>query len=1487
MNLITRSLATLLLLNVMVLRLFSQDTTHIDAFFSGLQARLVERQTPATSENIAKQIEVLRYAVRSGRLDQNELKRLQSAIARMENLRLRPYPHLAALLATSAATLHETAWVTGFDAWLAQLEKLLIGRDPRQAERLLEHSAHFITQQRIAGRGTTQWFMRKGSAVFTFDTTLSLNISRANLVCSTLRDSLTIYETSGVLRVMTQQWYGKGGKAGWERFGLPLDEAWVELSDYTIDMNRPVIKASPVIARFPGKLDKPLQGVFEDQVYNTPPNDRTPHPRFKSLLSRVELVDIYPGVDFSGSVLMQGNSLVADSGDEGPARLIIRRGGKVVARASAARFDLSMQKTQARRTALSIYFDGDSLYHPGLDFRFDNTKRQIMAVRNNEGWGRAPFSSSYHKLFLLSEAMYWNIDDDLVHFRSLDGMNTQSRVRVTSHNYFSEQDFRRLQMIDETHPMYQIEQYIKETSAGTTIPLNFLATFMRKPPEQVVALVLNLVEKGYLLYDGDSNSITVLQAFGSTLAASAGKEDFDVLRLDSEVPARKSNVMLKISDFSLTVAGVGEVVLSKKQGVQLMPDSNQVVFGKNRDFRFKGHVKAGLFDFYAREAVFEYEPFQLQFSFIDSLAFAVLKKDQQPTGRKPQYVKVRNVIADLAGTLRIDEPRNKSGRNELAEYPSFTSTGESYVYFDNPSIQQGALKRESFYYVVDPFTIDSLSNFSTENFRITGYLNSGNMFPVIREQLNVMPDYALGFEHKLPKEGYPVFGGLARYFTELSLSADGFLGLGQLDYQTSTIFSKQFRFYPDSVSAITDQWLMHESFSPVSFPAGKGNVLKLRWNVPENILYLQTIQEAAQLYASTSMLGTIELSPNGSKGHGRLSFEQASVASERFSFLTRSLTADTADFSLMPLQGTKPAFLATHYKVMIDFDKRTGNFSHIGPKSRLSFPYNQYGCTLDEALWQMDQTLILLNNRRMADRFNLSKLNEYELIRLDLSGSGFTSEHPDQGGLSFFTLEAAYDINRYAIEAKQVKILRVADAAIFPTDGNITVLQDARMLPLESALIIADTSNKFHRIENARVNIISKSQYKASGNYTYRDISGEVSVVRFTDIAPNASGVTTARGKVDMDNPLKLNPWFAFSGEVLLSADLRTLRFNGGYRLNHTCFETTSTWVQFDTLVDPTNVMLPLRPVMNDQAGNRVYTGLFYSAANDRYRAYLLQNSGGVESMVSAVSGLIFYDKGTMSYKVESKQGDTKDYLVLSTGRCIIKGQGTIDLNLRLPNIKLETYGGYQYKLIPDSLYLDVSMTLKFPVDDKLIALIGDSLAAANLPAANLNQGNYLFSASKLLSLTETERLKNEIILYGSPRRLPEALVNTFYFSDIRLKWNAELRSFVSMGTLMLASVNRTMVNKSLDGFIELEQSRVSDGFSIYLMPTARQWYFITYRSGLMQLLSSSDVFNNALAAIKDEKRMFTDQQGNKFEYTLANRRRMVDFLRKIQNLEF
>ncbi len=1376
-----------------------------------------------------------------------------------------------------------------FIEWNSYLIRLISSKSTKEFESLIEQTNQLLVSGRIAGRGTTNWYLREADFSFVADTSLVLIARKANLVCATTRDSSVIQQTEGTYIYAAQSWKGRGGNVDWQRFGNDRKQANVQLSTYEIDLNRAVFSADSAVFRNPDYFSFPVLGSFQDQVFNSPPNERTQFPRFSSYLTDYEVDNVFQGVNYIGGITVEGLNLIGKGTSGQKATLNFIKDKKTVASLRSALFILSKKRLQAENSSVSFYLDQDSIYHPGLWFRFDNDSRLLTLARSEKGIGDGPFLDTYHKVDIFIEAAYWHIDQDEVVFKQLEGLATSSSGSVESSSFFSDVEFRRLQGMDELNPMIAINNYINQFDTKGEVKVGFFSSYLKKPPEQVIAQLLRLAAKGFLIYDAETSTAFVFERFRNVIDAKAGKSDYDVIRFNTFTTGRQPNLQLDLKNFDLKMNGVDEVILSETQGVQLFPDRKEIIVKKNRDFVFSGLVKAGLFNFYAREAAFEYDPFKLNFSFVDSLSFVVKRRDQPLNIPNPEFVRVKNVLSDLTGTLFIDDPNNKSGLKNIARYPVFASTSESYVYFDKSNIQSGALDKERFYYVVDPFEIDSLDNFSTDNLRFDGYLTSAEIFPVFREPLTVMKDYSLGFDHSVPKPGYAMFGDKALYNNIIHLSNEGFTGLGQLDYLTGTAFSKRFVFYPDSVLAFLDRFDMIEKETAVEFPSGLGEKLDFDWQIAENLVTIETNTDTYNIYGDTFFSGKIKISPSGMHGNGKLVFGNANIESGNYEFLSRSFSADTADFRLFPLQGTKEAFMANDYNTFVDFRKRIANFNHIDQKSKLSFPFNQYYCTLDEAIWYMDENRISLNNNRLERIHDFQNLSLYDLLDLDLKGSEFVSEHPKQDSLSFFSLEADYDLNDYAILARDVKIIRVADAAVFPNDGLVTILNDALMKPFESATIIANTSSRYHLISDAKVSIESRNSFKASGKINYKNLNEDVFVLTLNEIRVNKANQTEASGMINPEDSFFLSPWFGFAGEVHLVADQKNLRFKGGFRLTHNCFEGEQPWVVFDTIIDPMNVRIPIAEKTFDISGARVNKGFYYATVNDSYYAAFMQSPRGSDKEVASIAGLLSYDKITSTYTVGDALGNkNKKFIQLNTARCVISGKSELDLELRLGAVELSSIGSFEYKIIPDSVEIDVFAGLNFLFDEKLMSMMADSMNAANLPGVALNQGNYPIALDRFIGQTEAERIANEIALYGAPRRIPEQLQKTIVFSDISLKWNPDSRSFISYGPVGVSNVNKTAVNKMIDGFVEIEKSRSADGISIYFMLNAKQWYFFNYRSGVMQALSSSELFNTELMKIKQEKRVQSDPKtGGRYEYIISTRRRMVDFLRKMQSIEF
>ncbi len=72
---------------------------------------------------------------------------------------------------------------------------------------------------------------------------------------------------------------------------------------------------------------------------------------------------------------------------------------------------------------------------------------------------------------------------------------------------------------------------------------------------------------------------------------------------------------------------------------------------------------------------------------------------------------------------------------------------KSFIYFDSPNIQNGVYDRNSFYFQLEAFTIDSLDNFRPEAIAPHGTFTSAGILPPLEMQMTLREDNSLGFYH--------------------------------------------------------------------------------------------------------------------------------------------------------------------------------------------------------------------------------------------------------------------------------------------------------------------------------------------------------------------------------------------------------------------------------------------------------------------------------------------------------------------------------------------------------------------------------------------------------------------------------------------------------------------------------------------------------------------------------------------------------------------
>ena len=1397
------------------------------------------------------------------------------------------YNYLKTLLDLSNTTLPRSSVI----AWLRSLEPGVTENMGRNFDDYLEWSSRLFNNNILLEERNDQWKFKSADYAIVFDTAVRLEFKKLDLIYTTGRDSSLIEGTKGTYRVKQAAWMGEGGRIDWRRVNLEDDKVFAEIKgQYKISMEESGYSIDTVLFYNKIYLRRPLLGSLTEKVLSSAPGKRTSYPRFESFVSDYEYDNIFSEIDFSGGIAMQGAKLYGQGSDGEFARLYFYRNDSLQAFVKARSFLIEEDRILATPAAVSLYFRSDSIHHPGLNMKYTDNDKLLVFYRSGKGIANSPFFDSYHKLDLHCDALYWNTQTPEVSFEMIRGLNRKSTAYFESANYFSEVDYYKMQGIDPLHPLERVRSYVEDYNSRI-IKVNAFAKYLDIAPEQASAMLLNLAARGFLVYNTEENKVQVKQRLFDYLNARLGEIDYDVIRFTS-VTSLQSNALLNLDNFEIVINGVPEISLSDSQRVYIYPSDQKIVVKKNRNFRFSGNVSAGLFDFFAKDCFFEYDTFRLNLPVIDSLSFMV-KSDSLNESGQALYVQVKNVIANLGGDILIDQPDNKSGNRQYPQYPVFNSKEESFVFYDYRDIRKGVYKRERFYYQLEPFVIQKLDNFSTDDLKFNGFLVAGSVMPRIDEPLVVMDDYSLGFVNNVPDSGYPVYADKGRFYNEVQLDNNGLTGQGKLEYLTSVSEADDYVFFLDSLHATARKFEVKPVANAAEFPAVRGDSIYQYWMTDTNIMYATMLRKPFDMYNNNSKLvGQIEMTARGMRGVGIFNFENAEINSLQFDFYHHSLSADTSDFRLLTADGESLAILTEDYKTYIDFEDRIGIFKTLGQQSVVEFPFNKYISSMDEMAWLMDERKLEMFNNTSDQVPFMDELNLFDLIDFQFSGSQFVSTHEDQDSLAFYAQKALYDMENYKIEAEGVKIIRVADAAIYPGDGKVAILEDALLETLQNAYIVADTGNKFHTFYDAQVNIFSGMKFEASGSYDYIDKNENPQEINMSVISADSLGNTFALGNVPESSVFFLSPNFLFYGDVRINSGNKHLFFDGGYRPNQECIFGPEQWVDFAARLNPQEILLPVYSDLQSTAGNELHAALFFSEEDGNiYPAFLSQKRRNTDQEIMSSTGLIKFNSNLDEFRIGSLErinlaSETGNYMKLSTGNCNLKGEGPVNLGISGGGIHAKTFGQIEHLTIPDSTRLNVTMLLNFPFSPDLLMMMADSMNQSNLQGVNINNNSYEIAFNSLLGKELAAELLNELKLYGNIKKMPDPLLSSITFTNLDLIWNERRSAYYSVGPLGIGSILDRQVNKLLSGYLEIEKRRSGNAVNLYLELSPSRWYFFSFRSNVMQAISSDLQFNDMLAELGSSERIFNVEESDaSYEYVISTRRKQVEFKREMEKL--
>jgi hypothetical protein len=1466
-------------------------------------------------------------------------KRMVETCNLLETKKLHAYPEIYNYVYSMYSIVEKKQSSASYKAWHSAVDQLLSSKNLNKFKDFIELSSDFFSKGIISDAPNHVWYFKGGK--FSFDVTDKpiIKFENGKLACyakntnhetnkkKPFHDSIVVDGTSGIYDPVFKKFEGNGGVINWVKVGMDKTSNYATLKHFAVSLKMANFDCDTVLLVTP-YFAKPILGKLTDRAFVvTREVDRT-FPSFISFDKRLFIKNIKEDVDYSGGFAQKGNSFEGLGTVKEPATITIFEKGKPFVKMSSQMIYVDPKKIISPNSHVAIFIgQGDSISHPGLDMIYNLEHHSIDFTRGKNGASSAPFSSSYHNLDFYVPKITWVKGKDELHMAYEHGLSQEQRVaRFESKTLFDGRLYERLQAMEKVHPLVGITNFCNEKGA-TVITEGELASALNKTIDQAKSMILELNSLGFISYDLDTKVVTVNPKTFNFVQARTDQIDYDNLMFVSDMRPKKiegktpeeiekdENLSrlqglyqkqaderrkipyfgtMDLKSLELKLEAVDQVALSEVQQLAIFPTNATVTIQKDRDFVFKGWMNSGKMEINTLDAKFVYAENKVKLLKTESSLFRVspLKKED---GEHP--IATGSVISGITGELFVDAPSNRSGKSKtITDYPKITVFNNVKVYYAQKSLHRGAYDSSRFFFDVYPFTMDSLDNFKERAFRLKGELNSAGIFPIIKQELKIMPDYSFGFSQDAPKGGYDFYGTGAKYDNKIVLSNNGLQGSGKIDFVQSSSVSRAFTFLPDS----TVGFAVFEN-KPieigVQFPDVKSQKAYICYIPKGNKLKAYSTDIPLSFYNNEAKLeGMALVTPNGMTGNGRMNFAVASMGSQLFKFTRWEMDADTSFFNLLNKEAVdeekdqKYSLTTDNIKSHISFKDRIGNFVSNAGATVVSFPVNMYSCTMDKFDWLMDKEKINLSTN---DK-NLVASTDENLV------SNMFSTNPRQDSLQFRTSKAVFDLRINELLCTDAKYIDVADARIYPDSGIVMIHKKAKMDPLNNSLIVANRVTRFHKFLHTSTVIASRNSYSSRGDYPYYDADSNLTTIKLESIGVDSVFHTVAFGKIAEKDTFKLSRQFEFYGGVKINSPTPLLTFKGSTRIKHDCKKFSRSWMAFNSEIDPKNIQIPVGESMLSTANTAISAGVLWrnSPSTDSlkmYPTFLSPMISANDPVVITASGLLQFNKETHEFQIASKeklenQFAKGNYVALNTKACSLNGSGKVNLGMNYGPITIDAIGSVNYDTETGKTKLDITARFNMPIDKSIVPIMAEkftteeSLTAIDTANCNLFQAIREWSDEKTATkIIAAYREKGEM------KKIPSEFESGFVITGLQLSSfenkKAQERGLVSTSDQAgIVNVNDNIVMKLMPVKAVFDQvyseNVTGDRFGLYLNAAiGKDYYFefgMTKEDGEMKIFSEDEDFGNKINGLKADKR-----KSKNFMYEFTDNRVFISkFLR-------
>ncbi len=1290
-----------------------------------------------------------------------------------------------------------------------------------------------------------------------------IRISNATFSMASKNDSVSFANIKGTAMAFNNLFVGSKATFDWSNAGLNGKEVFAEFDKYSMNMSKQELYAENVTFTYKGKIEKPIKGSFAYKATNRQDKTNVPYPAFASYSNKVNLGNIGEGLSLSGGFSLSGKIINTSSADMGNSTLSYTKAGVLKFKAISKGFEITDSAVNSRQAAIVIPFSGDSIYHLGAKFSFLKSAKKLKLTQASGNSKNMSYYDTYHKMEINSEAALYDINKDRMDFYVINARN-QTPVKLSSYEYFDEDKYDQLKGLFPFHPL-QVAIGFSKSGKGNSFYSDDLASSIKQNPATIRSAMAVLAQEGFAEFNPQTGFIKLTKKAWHYHLAKSNKKDFDGIQLVCLSP-QKTNVILDMTTKKMVGNGIKRAYLCRPLNVYMETDSTgEVVIEKNRNMTFNGTINAGRFLFTGRNYKFDYDSFMVKMGKVDGVNINISKDFNIGIygGENMKHKRLGIELDQSRGDLYINKPANKSGKRLMPQYPIFHASAGGVVYFDKKEILGGAYDR-NLLFKIPPFTVDSLNSEQEQAIAFDGTFLSNGIFPDFKERLTLQSDLSLGFEHTTPKEGYPIYGKKGRFYEKISLNMLGIRGSGKLETMETTINSEDLIFYPDSLIAIGNNATVKKIATPeVQHPDIQIEEHEVKWYPKRDTLIFQTFNKPFSLYANEAIFeGKVGLTPKTAFADGKMSTHGSEIVSNKHLLKEESFSSRFANFKINSVDAAKPNMVSSNSK--IEFNLKT-NKAIISPEvegfASDTFPYIHYSSSIKRCEWDLEKQTLTMGNKKDPK----STMGEF----YDIS--------PEADSLSFSAGYAFYDIKKQYLKVKGVPYVRVADSEIIPDSNALTIFEGGKIETLKNAIVRMDSVNKYHTLTNAKIDIISRKEFRGDAMFDYTssekekhkikiiefdfpEVAIEITNKRKSKSIKSTKRITVAKTDVSEEEKLHISQGILFKGDMDLHSNKKNPVFNGFVKLDLKRNNSVGSWLAYQRMGDSSEVVINLADAKSDN-GEAIRTGLHLTVDGTKlYSSFISTKESEADKDVFKVSGNLKFIPETKEYVVAEPKKMQNPFaegnqLSFNDNTSALHYEGKA--NLIQPFLDFEISTSIIGKGNLDSSHYNFNTLLSIPmtkVNPAALASMGINIAAHaaqnNASYANDYTDNLRLKLVNLVGQKAFDSFEKQVGQgnqkpLGTIGKLSSALV----LSQVNLEWSSAHSGYYSKGLIGVSNILKKEINAMVEGLVEIKRTTAGDALKILLTPNAEKWYYISFEGSRVALCSNDEEFTKSVLA--------------------------------------